>query len=353
MIAAKKYIRFILLQIIPLSIMTCHAGTLAGKNYLSHDSTIAEAYHLAERVLGDRAGSFLFKYFENDTVHNAFEVSSSGDTIVIKGNSGINLASGLNWYLNHYCNAQFTVIDEHIDLPSRLPLPGKATLIRTPFKYRYFFNICTFGYTMAWWGWEEWERQIDWMAMNGVNMPLAITGQEAVWYDVYRELGLTDAQINDFITVPAYFPWGWMGNIDGLGGPLPASWRESHIELQRKIVNRERALGMTPVLQGFTGNIPESLVKIFPDANDTLFLASMNRSVYRAMSSADPEAIWVLQGWFLYYQKEFWKEPQSKTFISAVPDDKMILLATGLKTQGGGEKHRKKKRFMNGMQKTR
>jgi alpha-N-acetylglucosaminidase len=376
--------KFWLLLMIFATVLTCTAGVKAKKKSLVQDPVLTEACNLAKRVLGERAAGFIFEKSGNDTLRNAFEITSSGKKIVIRGNSGIDLASGLNWYLKNYCNAQFTVTDSHLDLPDPLPLPQLPIIVRTPYRYRYFFNVCTFGYTMAWWSWKEWERQIDWMAMNGINLPLAITGQEEVWYEVYKELGLTEAQIDQFITGPAYFAWGWMGNIDGLGGPLPGSWRESHKELQKQIVNRERALGMSPVLQGFTGHVPESLSKIFPaakihktgkwsagfdgtffldpgdtlfqrigrlfiekqadlygtshyysadcfnevdpDSNDTLFLANMSRSVYRAMSSADPRAVWVLQAWFLYYNKEFWKEPQSKAFINAVPDDKMILL---------------------------
>lgn len=26
------------------------------------------------------------------------------------------------------------------------------------------------------WDWERWEREIDWMALNGINLPLAFTG---------------------------------------------------------------------------------------------------------------------------------------------------------------------------------
>ncbi len=54
------------------------------------------------------------------------------------------------------------------------------------------FNFCAFSYTLAYWDWPQWERMIDWMALHGVNMPLSVTGQEAVWYKVYRDLGLTD-----------------------------------------------------------------------------------------------------------------------------------------------------------------
>ena len=43
-------------------------------------------------------------------------------------------------------------------------------------SYRYYMNVCTFGYSYVWWGWERWEREIDWMAMNAINIPLAFVG---------------------------------------------------------------------------------------------------------------------------------------------------------------------------------
>ena len=60
-------------------------------------------------------------------------------------------------------------------------MPAVETPVRVEarVKDRFFLNYCTFGYTMPWWKWEDWERFIDWMALNGINMPLANTGQEA------------------------------------------------------------------------------------------------------------------------------------------------------------------------------
>ena len=43
-------------------------------------------------------------------------------------------------------------------------------------KYRYYMNVCTFGYSYVWWDWTRWEKEIDWMAMNGINIPLAFVG---------------------------------------------------------------------------------------------------------------------------------------------------------------------------------
>src|SRR6185437_13471335 len=108
------------------------------------------------------------------------------------------------------------------------------------------------------------QAMIDWMALKGINAPLAVTGQEAVWRQVLSDFGFSRKQIADFLVGPAYFPWGWMANIDGLGAPLPDSWIDSHITLERQILARERSLGMTPVLQGFTGHVPKSITDVMP-----------------------------------------------------------------------------------------
>lgn len=75
-------------------------------------------------------------------------------------------------------------------------------------RFRYFENTCTESYSYVWWDWEEWEKHIDWMALNGINMPLALTGQEAIWLKVYNSFGLTSEQVLDeFFTGPAFLAW--------------------------------------------------------------------------------------------------------------------------------------------------
>ena len=89
------------------------------------------------------------------------------------------MAVGLNRYLNDFCNASVSwYAADSVVVPSPqpvvdVPVSGKALVPK-----RFFLNYCTFGYTMPWWQWEDWERFIDWMALQGVNLPLAITGQE-------------------------------------------------------------------------------------------------------------------------------------------------------------------------------
>ena len=54
---------------------------------------------------------------------------------------------------------------------------------------------------MAWWDWERWQREIDWMAMHGINMPLAVIGQEAVWQNTLRRFKMNDDEIRTFLVI--------------------------------------------------------------------------------------------------------------------------------------------------------
>lgn len=50
-------------------------------------------------------------------------------------------------------------------------------------------NMCTFSYSYQWYDWHSWEKHIDWMALNAINLPLASSGQEEIWR---RVNGLTN-----------------------------------------------------------------------------------------------------------------------------------------------------------------
>ena len=115
-----------------------------------------------------------------------------------RGGTGVAMCSALNWYLKYYCNASASWRGNQLKLPDPLPEVERKIRKTSPYKFRYLFNYCTFSYTLASWDWEQWQEMIDWMALNGINMPLAVTGQEIIWQNVSRELGLSDEQIHDF-----------------------------------------------------------------------------------------------------------------------------------------------------------
>ena len=156
---------------------------------------------------------------------------------------------------------------KNLELPDTLPDTEGIIRKETSQDNRFYLNYCTYGYSMVWWDWERWKQEIDWMALHGINMPLMVLGEEAVWQNTLKQLNYSDEEIKEYIAGPAFLPWWLMGNLEGWGGPLPQSWIDQQIELRQKIQQRMEAYGMKPVFQGFYGMVPNSLIGKFPDAN--------------------------------------------------------------------------------------
>jgi alpha-N-acetylglucosaminidase len=343
---------------------------------------------LVERLLPGRSGLFAFEQIPPAASgcpggSDVFELESRQGKVVVRGNSALSMAVGLNWYLKYCGHCHVSLWGSNLALPEPPPPVPEKVRRTSLYEHRYYLNFCAFSYSLAWYDWPQWQRLIDWMALEGIDMPLSVTGQEAIWRAVYRELGLSDRQLDAFFVGPAYLPFGWMGCIDGWGGPLPQSWIAQHLALEKQIVARERQLGMTPVLQGFTGHVPAALAQVAPQAklerlsswagfppthflnpqdpwfarigkrfieeqtrqfgsdhlyaadtfiemqppsDDPRFLAAMGKGVYEAMHAGDPQAVWVLQSWMFQFQRNFWKEPQRRALLGAVPDPRMIVL---------------------------
>jgi len=225
------------------------------------------AKSLIRRILSGKSSLFEVEIIPSEQGKDVFEIESRDNKILLRGNNPVSIASALNWYLKYYCHCQISWDGENLNLPEQLPQLKDKVRKESPYERRVYLNYVTFDYTMAWWNWKRWEREIDWMALHGINMPLAITGQEAVWYNTLKHFKMNDQEIRNFLGGPAFLAWQWLTNIEGWGGPLPISWIESHIKLEQQILSRERELGMKPILQDFTGYVPKLLKQKYPKAN--------------------------------------------------------------------------------------
>lgn len=338
---------------------------------------------LTQRLLPAHADCFSFQTIASDPATNrdVFEIEAEDGQVVIRGNTGVSMAMGLNWYLKYYCHCHVSWCGHQLTLPDTLPDVTPKVRRVSWARHRYFLNYCCFGYSLPWYDWDQWEQLIDWMALNGVSMPLSVTGQEAIWEAVCKRLGMSDQEITDFLAGPPYLPFQWMGCLDGWGGPLPGNWIRDHESLGRKILARQRELGMTPVLQGFTGHVPQAVERIYPDAKlyrirwidwetslldpldprfgkiaalwmeeqqkrfgtshlyaadtfiemkppsgETEDLANLSRAIYDGMARHDPQAVWILQTWIFLNQSAFWTQPRIEAFLGAVKQDQMLCL---------------------------
>ena len=182
--------------------------------------------------------------------------AGKNNPIIIRGNSWVNIAVGINWYLKHHAGIHISWNNMNVKLPAVLPAVKQKERHETDLKLRYNFNYCTFSYTMAFWDWNRWQKEIDWMALHGINMPLAAVGTESVWRNMLLKLGYSEEEVGKFIAGPAFLAWWEMNNLEGWGGPLPLGWYKQQETLQKKILARMKEMGMKPVLPGYCGMVP-------------------------------------------------------------------------------------------------
>ena len=220
-------------------------------------------HDLLERIDPGASKKFIIQVKKGSS--DFFELDQKGDKVVIRGNNYVNIATGLNWYLKYYAGIHLSWNGMTAELPESLPKVSTPVRKETNLSLRYDFNYCTYSYTMAFWDWERWEKEIDWMALHEINLPLAVVGQECVWKNMLEKLGYSKEEINKFIAGPAFLAWWAMNNLEGWGGPNPDSWYTQQEALQKKILKRMREYGIEPVFPGYSGMVPH-------DANQKLGL---------------------------------------------------------------------------------
>jgi alpha-N-acetylglucosaminidase len=218
---------------------------------------------LLERIGGTGASGLFVTLLDSSLTaqnHETFVITSDEGKPCIKGSTPLAIATGINWYLNHTAHINLTWNRLTADFSSlQLPLPAAEETHTANADYRYDLNYCTFSYSMSTWTWERWQKEIDWMALHGINMPLQIIGTDVVWLNTLEELGYTEAEADKFIAGPCFQAWWLMSNLEGWGGDNPSWWYTRQEALCKKIMSLERAYGMQPVLPGYAGIVPSTL----------------------------------------------------------------------------------------------
>ncbi len=246
--------------------------------------------NLANRIGGNGTAK-KFKFVLDPSLNSrqeVFVIGAEKSKVLIKGTTISAITTGLGWYLNNIAhiniawnslNEKTVSGDAYADLSS-IPLPTETETHTSDAKYRYYLNTCTFGYSMTSWTWKRWQQEIDWMALHGINMPLQLVGLEEVWRKFLtmeeggkRKYGYTDEEAKAFVAGPAFIAWwamnnleGWGGtasgaksgyqNLAGAGGVQDDAWYVRQKNLAKSIVDRQRELGMQPVLPGWSGMVP-------------------------------------------------------------------------------------------------
>ncbi|MGN1419044.1 MAG: alpha-N-acetylglucosaminidase TIM-barrel domain-containing protein [Acutalibacteraceae bacterium] len=232
---------------------------------LTEQDTIAELHALVSRTVGEKYQDwFDFEIIKSDK--EFFELCENSGKIRITANSGVNAAAGLNHYYKYFCFVHISQVGNNSKMPETPPKIHKPIRKETPFKIRYAYNYCALSYTMAFWNENDWQKELDWLALEGVNVILDITAQEEVWRRFLTKLGYSSLEAKAFITGPAYYAWFNMANIYGVGGPVHDGFFKKRTELARKNHLYMKKMGMMPVLQGYSGMVPKDIKEHVPNA---------------------------------------------------------------------------------------
>lgn len=346
-----------------------------------------EALKVIQRFAGKETLNVGLSITNESSSTDWFRTRVVNGRLYIEGSSNVALCRGFYETVKDNGWGMFCWNGKRCDIP--LDWSGaKTKKVISPIKYHYYMNVCTFGYSTPYWDWARWEKEIDWMALHGINMPLALVANEAITYRVWKKLGLTDQEINDYFTGPAHLPWMRMGNISHHDGPLSISWHEQQIALQHRILERMRSLGMKPICPAFAGFVPKAMTRLYPDLKlaetvwgerfrnwmidpkEPLFfeigkmfieewekefgkcdfyladsfnemeipfppigtqerydmLALYGDRLYQSIYAGNKDAVWVMQGWMFGYSRDIWEPRTLEALLEKVPDDKIILL---------------------------
>jgi alpha-N-acetylglucosaminidase len=337
----------------------------------------AAVTHLAARILGaDTASHIAVEAAERiDHSLRGYRYACEDGELRVSATDAVSASVGLRAYLRDECGVDVqwaTLLPLCIELVDAAPTAGTARVAE-----QYALNFCTYGYTTAHWGWAEWEREIDWMALHGVTMPLALVGHEAVLFEAWVSMGLTADQALAFLGDPIYLPWQFMGCIEGERAVMTEAWLERRLELGRRILSRCRDLGMRPVAPAFTGHVPatwadggsrsrdwqgnttwfldpaderftavaetvariqrrllgeishfaaDPFIEMPPTDRDGDFPAEVGRAIFAGIGRVAERPVWVLQAWPFSYQREYWTRDRVRAFLSARDDDQLLVL---------------------------
>src|SRR5579864_5481050 len=123
-------------------------------------------------MLPAQAQRFELRALRSEDGHERFRISGEDGHIRVGGSSVSAVLFGVNWYLKYTARVQVSPEGDRLGAGERLPLPAAPIERGSPYRWRYALNENVDGYTTAYWDWPRWQREIDVMALSGINAML-------------------------------------------------------------------------------------------------------------------------------------------------------------------------------------
>lgn len=302
--------------------------------------------------------------------------------LILLGGSPRSTLYAVYHYLESICGIGFFWDGEQIPKMSRIPIDGLAIVEKPRFPERQYLLSVVYGYSTYWWGWKEWQREIDWAAKHRFNIMHTPPGAVDVWKKVWEQFGVRVS--DDRLSGPPFESWASFHLWD-LKPPYPLAFQNSQAELRKKMVEYGRSLGIkwdSPSMAGI--QVPKEFYEAYKDRarfmkvawhvfapayyvhpSDPLFIelwkafmkeyqarygtdhiwwapnffemkpgedlapdeqlklkVDIARKTVEATKAVDPEAIMTSLGW-TFIDKAYWPKEHVKAFLDAYPEESL------------------------------
>lgn len=207
--------------------------------------------------------NFILKTIDSDKGYDCFEVYAEDGKIVLAGNSKLSLAMAYYRYLNEYCGVVITNGDYDISTVGSAPLPKEKISFTVKQKIRARTSYESFALEGNYWGFDRWEREIDFMAMHGINAALQPVGFDGVIFHFLNDMGVDESECLEFASGPAFLSRQLTGNIAGTHSVNSKEYLDRKIYIGKKIVERENELGISPILPAVIPTVPFNVRRWF------------------------------------------------------------------------------------------
>ncbi|MBQ7543236.1 MAG: alpha-N-acetylglucosaminidase C-terminal domain-containing protein [Clostridia bacterium] len=223
---------------------------------------------LIARITPFMADRFVTEPLTKKDGFDRYEIEAVGDNICLRGSSKSAVAAAYYRYLRDYCNMDLSPCGntEVYAAGEPIELAGKVEQFLTH-KLRYAMDYEIYANDAYAWDLRRWEWELDYLAMQGVNLMYMPIGQEAVWYYGALKLGVNREDAMGFLSSPCYFPLQLAGMIDSYLPLTDTNYLKAQIELGKNILTRMREVGIEPILPAFSGHVPQYIKGYFPKSS--------------------------------------------------------------------------------------
>lgn len=222
---------------------------------------------LIERTTPHLADRFVLQSIEKQNGRDLYEIEAENGSVILRASSDSAFAAGYYRYLRDFCDMDLSPCgNTEVYAAGEPRLPKKKIVQHLRYGLRLAMDYDVYAHDAYAWDWDRWERELDFLAMQGVNAAYMPVGQEAVWYYAALDMEIKREDAMVYLSNPCYYPLQLSGKLDSFLSVTDTNFLKAQIALGQQIVTRMREIGIEPILPAFSGHAPKYLKGYFPHA---------------------------------------------------------------------------------------